>query len=166
MGIAINNVVKSRVITDPDELAKLLGLDDVGNMMINVGYPFSEEQRNADHPGTQLAVALMAVKMQKLDAFNIEDFICRLTCRDACNDAPVDMPNGVSSLKPTYDRLKKWTAAGWELEVGISGLNEQDFYEMELFKIQQEVVREISEAFASAKQAAAETLGFPQKKES
>ena len=132
------NVVGGVIMADWQELERTLALDAVGNIMINIGYPFMPEVlRKAPTAGNQLALTLLAVKMNSLSRVVLKDYLERLLFL-AQVGRPAVAINEVEELIATRDRLLAWFAKGWMMQVQVIPMLNDDFYDWVEWKIQRE----------------------------
>jgi hypothetical protein len=162
--LKIQNILKGEVVTDPGDLEARLGLSMNDNAMINAGYKF-QTAAEGSHAGIQLAMAMIMLKMSRIDQFTLVEFIRRLAFQDACDNSPVPLPNGIKDLKALHMKMRKWIDQGWEMETDLTNMSRPDFVEYMEFRITQSVLKDVREAQASVKQELIDNLPEEARKE-
>ena len=155
----IQNIIEGEVVQDPMKLQEVLGLTMNENVMINTQYPFKgTPAENTEHAGYQLVMAMMSVKMSRIDRVTLTDFIQRLGYVDACGKSAVPLPRGVNDLVDLYGKMKAWVDKGWELETDLTHIESPAFNEWVEFKVTRDVIREIQEVRDSIRKQLIEKL--------
>jgi len=133
---AVRNKINGVPVT-PEELQKLLGLDSVGNMMINQGWRFSEEEKRAPNCGVQLAASMEAVHMNFMHSVILEDYFVRMAFLSQIG-RPVYPINELEVLIPARDRMIAWFKQGWSMHVPCVPMTQEDFLDWTFWKFQRE----------------------------
>jgi hypothetical protein len=170
LGIAVLNTLHGEVVNDPQKLANTLELNLVENLMINIGFPFDASAASAEMAGFQLMPILASVKLRHLNGHTLRDFCERHGFLIECDDGPfvmavpalwaddsADPVNAEDRKKYAYDILKKlaervkpWICKGWGYEIGQTAMEDSEFYELQTFKIQRQVIQDVEKAIQTA----------------
>jgi len=170
LGIAVLNTLKGVEVDDPQELANKLELNLVENLMINIGFPFDASAASAEMAGFQLMPILASVKLRHLNGHTLRDFCERHGFLIECDDGPFVMAvpahraddsaglvNAEDRKQQAYDILKKlaarvkpWIHKGWGYEIGQASMESVEFYELQKFKIQRQIIQDVDKAIITA----------------
>jgi hypothetical protein len=116
--LQIKNIINGEEIQDADVLENTLGLEAVGNQLINYSKDFGDEGKNAFvRPGIGLGLIMMTVKVGQIsDPATLSDFMTRLYFLQSVGRNPLNMPSP-EDWATLFNTLSVWIDKGWEHQI-------------------------------------------------